>query len=594
MSSGGTILLTCGARIRLRFVAQKRMHLSTRHAGGCEQRSESGPSATLVKWGVEWGIDRSTTTYLRSLRTLLPLLPSDVGLRLDRVEMNDVLVTFSLSPLALTASCPGCGQQTGCVHSRYTRTARDLPIQGRPVQLLMTVRRFFCRNPDCLRRVFCEPIPQLLAKHAHSTTRLADTHRTIGLTLGAESGARLAGKLGMPVSSTTLLRRGKNGGPNTTPAPRIVGVDDWAIRKGQRYGTIIVDLERREVLELLPGRDGSELRTWLGQHPEVEVLCRDRWAPYAETATAAAPQAQQIADRWHLLGNIREALERFLDRHVGKIKAAFTPTIVNPPDSNSDPETPAEVLPPATDKQQQRHDRWREARRRRDEGQSLRRIAREMQLSWRIVQRYLQSDQLPNWRPGRVGPSQMTNYRERIEAWLADGNDNAAALHRPLLCEDIRLSYTTVRAYVSRQLAKRGLTRQRINAARPPRSRAPSTKALSFAVITDPPRRTPTQQSQVNCLHKLSPKIARGGRPCRNIRSPNPQVIFFDVAGMASESVGQPMFGAAKICRRARTRPKSGSGSVRRTLEQRTGRRAHQPLEDDQASNVRPGRLGTP
>nr|WP_166822547.1 transposase [Thalassoroseus pseudoceratinae] len=130
-----------------------------------------------------------------------------------------------------------------------------------------------------------------------------------------------------------------------------------------------------------------------------------------------------------------------------------------------------------------------------------------MELSWRIVQRYIHSDQLPDWQPVRERPSQMTNYRERIEAWLADGNDNAAALHRRLLCEGVRLSYTTVRTYVSRLMATRGLFRQRINAAKPPRSRAPSTKALSFAVMTDPTRRTPTQQSQVNCLHKLSPGI---------------------------------------------------------------------------------------
>nr|WP_240928078.1 transposase [Thalassoroseus pseudoceratinae] len=240
----------------------------------------------------------------------------------------------------------------------------------------------------------------------------------------------------------------------------------------------------------------------------MEVLCCDRWAPYTEAATAAAPQAQQIADRWHLLNNIREALERFLDHHAGRIKAAFTPTIVNPPDSNSETETPAEALSPATAKQKQRHDRWREALRRRDEGQSLRQIAREMQLSWRIVQRYVQSDQLPNWRPSRVKPSQMTNYRERIEASLADGNDNAAALHRQLLCEGVRLSYTTVRTYVSRLMATRGLSRQRINAANPSRSRAPSTKALSCAVIAQPAQRTPTQETQVGCPQELNSEVA--------------------------------------------------------------------------------------
>jgi len=138
------------------------------------------------------------------------------------------------------------------------------------------------------------------------------------MALGGEPGARLAAKLGMPTSPDTLLRRVKQPRPIPAPAraPRVIGVDDWALRKGQTYGTIIIDLERSEVVELLPGRDGSELKTWLGQHPEVEILSRDRWVSYADAATEAAPQAKQVADRWHLLKNVREALERFLDRYA--------------------------------------------------------------------------------------------------------------------------------------------------------------------------------------------------------------------------------------------------------------------------------------
>jgi hypothetical protein len=179
---------------------------------------------------------------------------------------------------------------------------------------------------DCPRRIFCEQLPDLLAKHAQSTTRLHATHRDIGLALGGEPGSRLATRLGMPTSPDTLLRRVKHGSPSNTaaPTPRIIGADDWAMRKGQTYGTIIIDLEHSEVLELLPGRDGGELRTWLGEHPEVEVLSRDRWAAFAEAATEAAPQARQVADRWHLIKNAREALERFLDRYSGRIAEAFT------------------------------------------------------------------------------------------------------------------------------------------------------------------------------------------------------------------------------------------------------------------------------
>ena len=165
----------------------------------------------------------------------------------------------------------------------------------------------------------------MLAKHAQATTRLHVSHRDIGLALGGEPAARLAAKLGMPTSPDTVLRRVKQVRPCTTPAPlpRVIGVDDWAMRKGQTYGTIIIDLQRSEVLELLPGRDGAELKTWLGRHPEVEVLSRDRWAAFADAATEAAPQATQVADRWHLIKNAREALERFLDRHSSRIAEAF-------------------------------------------------------------------------------------------------------------------------------------------------------------------------------------------------------------------------------------------------------------------------------
>jgi len=128
---------------------------------------------------------------------LLPLLPSDCGLHLDRIELSDALVTLSLSTTDPAVPCPRCGQQTRHLHSRYSRTARDLPIQGRPVVLRLVARRFFCRNQDCRRQVFCEPLLQLLTKHARCTTRLAETHQTIGLALGGEPGSRLASKLGM-------------------------------------------------------------------------------------------------------------------------------------------------------------------------------------------------------------------------------------------------------------------------------------------------------------------------------------------------------------------------------------------------------------
>jgi hypothetical protein len=178
---------------------------------------------------------------------------------------------------------------------------------------------------DCPRRIFCEQVPGLLARHAQATTRLKVSHRAIGLALGGEPGSRLAAKLGVLISPNTLLRRVKQGSPVAAAAatPRIIGVNDWAMRKRQTFGTIIIDLEHSEVLELLPGRDGGELKTWLAKHSEVEILSRERWAAFADAATEAAPQARQVADRWHLIKNAREALERSLDRHSGRIAEAF-------------------------------------------------------------------------------------------------------------------------------------------------------------------------------------------------------------------------------------------------------------------------------
>jgi transposase len=466
------------------------------------------------------------------LLRLLPLLFPDPALRLDRIEITDRNITLCLDATGRTASCPLCAQPTRHVHSHYTRHAHDLPIQGRPVVLRLSARRFFCRNPDCPRLVFCESLPQLVAKHAHSTSRLTDTHRNIGLALGGNPGSRLAAKLGMPTSPDTLLRRVKQTPTTTAPAPvaRVIGVDDWAIRKGHTYGTIIIDLERSEVLELLPGRDGAELKTWLGQHPEVEILSRDRWASFAEAVAEAAPQAKQVADRWHLLKNIREALERFLDRYAGRIATAFAAPAQPPPhpevEQNLAPlpapdppvvftpgppaETPVSPAPqrPLTAKQQRRRERFHEVQRRHQGGQSLRGIAREMHLSWRVVQRYVRSDHCPDWRPGRPGRSQADPYRERVDAWLAEGHRNVAALHRQLQAEGCALGYGTLRVFVSRRLAARGEQRERVNAARPPPPPAPSARSLSFAVIAKPAERTEAQQTEVARLRDIGAEVA--------------------------------------------------------------------------------------
>jgi hypothetical protein len=148
----------------------------------------------------------------------------------------------------------------------------------------LLVRRFRCIDPSCSQGIFCERLPGLLDAHARSTARLTDAHRAIGFALGGEAGARLAEHLDMPASPDTLLRRVKDAADEPAPAPRYVGIDDWAIRKGHRYGTILIDLERGRVIDILEGRDGKALTVWLKDHPGVEVITRDRWPAYAQAA----------------------------------------------------------------------------------------------------------------------------------------------------------------------------------------------------------------------------------------------------------------------------------------------------------------------
>lgn len=141
-----------------------------------------------------------------------------------------------------------------------------------------------------------------------------DAHRVIGFALGGEAGSRLAEHLDMPTSPDTLLRRVKNAPDEPAPPPRYIGIDDWALRKGQRYGTLVVDLERGRVIDLLPDREATTVENWLREHPGIEVITRDRAAVYAQATSAGAPEVLQVADRWHLLNNLRKALERLLGR----------------------------------------------------------------------------------------------------------------------------------------------------------------------------------------------------------------------------------------------------------------------------------------
>lgn len=213
-----------------------------------------------------------------------------------------------------TAMCPACQHVSHRVHSYYDRSPQDLPVSGQPVQLILRVRRFRCQNRSCPQQTFVERLPEVVPFYARRTKRLLTLHTLVASALGGQAGERLLDPLGMGVSAKTLLRDAKKAVLPTTPTPSVLGVDDFAFRRGRTYGTILVDLEHHRPVDLLANRTAETFATWLREHPGVKIISRDRSTEYARGASDGAPQAQQVADRWHILKNLREAAERALKR----------------------------------------------------------------------------------------------------------------------------------------------------------------------------------------------------------------------------------------------------------------------------------------
>jgi transposase len=324
----------------------------------------------------------------------------------------------------------------------------------------------------------------------------------------------------MPTSPDTLLRRVLDSSDESMPPPRYIGVDDWAIRKGHSYGTILIDLERSRVIDILPGRDGEALKTWLQAHPGVEVISRDRWAAYAHAAGQGAPQAIQVADRWHLLKNLREAIERLLQRRSDAVKGCRDRFPLTDLTSVPAPDTPSPVVPAPVDpkppsprqqirqaKRQRRVERYEHVRALHQQGTSIRGIARELTMSVRTVLRYLRESRCPDWHSGRARPTRLDGFREYVDRRIGEGCHNAAQLHRELADRGCRAAASSVRSFVSRRLAAAGQKRQRINAAVPSAPRQPSAKTLSFEFLRRASERKTEEQARMELLRRVDAEL---------------------------------------------------------------------------------------
>lgn len=240
------------------------------------------------------------------------------------MTITDDGITIAAQSHTASAICPDCACASTRVHSHYTRHLADVPLGRRTVQLIVQVRRFFCTRWSCARKTFAEALPELTERYARRTLHLKEVLIQLALALGGEAGARLAIPLKLPCSADILLRCVRRVPLEPIGMPRVIGLDEWAWRKGHHYGSIICDLEQHRPLDLLPNRNVATVAAWLKQYPSIEVISRDRSGGFAEAAKQGAPQAVQVADKWHVLKNLSEALEGLLAHRLtehGKQKA---------------------------------------------------------------------------------------------------------------------------------------------------------------------------------------------------------------------------------------------------------------------------------
>jgi transposase len=459
-----------------------------------------------------------------------PFLPLPDGLVLGQVKLDEAKLTVEVISTQPCARCPGCGTPSDAVHCQYQRTVQDVPCGGRTVVLRLRVRKFFCRVPTCSRKVFAERLPELVQPWARVSNRLLEEIKAIGLSASAEVSERLTPQLGMPVKAPTLLRYLR-----TIPDPprtKVIslGIDDFALRRGDTYGTILINAETGKPLDLLANRTTEAVTPWLASHPEIQVVSRDRANGFAEAISQVLPHATQVADRYHLIHNLREHLQQLLDR-----KRTCLPVIKDTPvgakeGSSDEKESSPAACPramPETDElahmvaaerkklisRNKQLARYEEVMALHRQGVPQREIARQLHLSRNTVRRYISSPGFPERAQGVRRWNARTNKLEPYlpyvrEQWEA-GNHNGAHLFRLIKAR----GYTGCESLLRMRLSewRTELPTQRWpGIPRKPRlftqkqQRRLSSRAASFLMIVPPEKLTAKQKQQLDQLCQAS------------------------------------------------------------------------------------------
>ncbi len=361
------------------------------------------------------------------------------GFKIDSIREEQGCLRVQAESTTRTTRCPSCNHVSQRVHSYYHRTLKDLPVANYTVQLYLTVPRFRCMNPECTRKTFVESLPGLALKHAQRTQRFTYSATALGLALGGEAGERAAGKLHLSLSADTLLRLIRHKPvERAITTLRVIGIDDWAFKRCEVYGTLSVDLEQHRPVEVLSDRTAETVAAWLKQHPEVEIIARDRSSEFVRGINLGAPQATQVADRWHLLKNLNEVLERILASvraELSKLPMLLLDTntpVTRRPENRSKNETLARAA-----RRQNRLTRYEQVRALHLEGVPIKRIAERLKMSRTTVRKFIKTETYPEMAPhSRTGA--LAPFEPYLRQRWREGCRNALQLWREVCAHGYR------------------------------------------------------------------------------------------------------------------------------------------------------------
>jgi transposase len=394
------------------------------------------------------------------------------------------------------------------VHRRYQRRLADLAAGGRRVALVLRVRVFVCQDPACPVRRFAEQVDGLTAPHARRSSGLRDALEGIGLALAGRAGARLAARFALPVSRNTVLRLVRRLPDPPAAVVRVLGVDDFAIRRGHVYGTVLIDMETHQPVDVLPDREAGTLAAWLQAHPGVEVICRDRAGAYADGARTGAPQAIQVADRFHLWHNLAEHVEKTVTRH----HTCLTQPATEPVEAVADHvQPPADLQQVAAETARQSAEQGRLVERTRQryeqvqalhtQGMSLKAIVRELGLARETVRRFARARNVEELlATAHVGsrPSILDPFVDHLHQRWNDGCTTVTRLFAEIQTLGYRGTYATLRGYL--RPFRIGVSRPPA-AARPPKVRHITSWILRRYTDLNPDEQRKLDDARHRCPH---------------------------------------------------------------------------------------------